>query len=157
MGTTSDILHYHSTFDDTWSLYQYYTESDYLWKCEPSVHSICLLDRTSDQAKVSTNFRIASLQPFHQLGTSPKSKLQDIYYSWFHQNSPEDGFFAIRFLQRNRSDSQLELLQNQEDSNSAWSTDIDEIDDTGDLSNDHLPLERHASNATQSSHLSTDS
>lgn len=60
MGTTSDILHYHSTFDDTWSLYQYYTESDYLWECEPSVHSICLLDRTSDQAKVSTNFQVAT-------------------------------------------------------------------------------------------------
>ena len=59
MGTTSDILHYHSTFDDTWSLYQYYTESDYLRECEPSVHSICLLDGTSDQAKVSTNYQIA--------------------------------------------------------------------------------------------------
>ena len=63
MGTTSDILHYHSTFDDTWSLYQYYTESDYLRECEPSVHSICLLDGTSDQAKVSTNFQIASRPP----------------------------------------------------------------------------------------------
>ena len=147
MGTTSDILHYHPTNDNAWSLSQCYIESTCLWKCKPTVPNICLLDRTSDQVKVSNYRLIVGALASYQFGTSSESKLQDIYYSWYYREPSQEGFFAIR--KRTRSDSHLELLENQEDSNTVGSIDIDDTE----ISH-HLRLERNASIATQSSHLS---
>ena len=147
MGTTSDILHYHPTNDYAWSLSQCYIESTCLWKCKPTVPNICLLDRTSDQVKVSNYRLIVGVLALYQFGTSSESKLQDIYYSWYYREPSQEGFFAIR--KRTRSDSHLELLENQEDSNTVGSIDIDDTE-----INHHLRLERNASIATQSSHLS---
>ena len=113
MGTTSDILHYHPTNDNAWSLSQCYIESTCLWKCKPTVPNICLLDRTSDQVKVSNYRLIVGVLALYQFGTSSESKLQDIYYSWYYREPSQEGFFAIR--KRTRSDSNLELLENQED------------------------------------------
>ena len=105
------------------------------------------MDRANDQVKVSNCRLIVGVLALYQFGTSSESKLQDIYYSWYYREPSQEGFFAIR--KRTRSDSNLELLENQEDSNTVGSIDIDDTE-----TNDHLRLERNASTATQSSHIS---
>ena len=105
--------------------------------------------------KIIESFRVYGfITVLYQFGTLAKSKLQDIYYSWYYRVTSKEGSFAIE--KRNRSESHLELLENQEDSNTHGSMDIDEIVEynSGNTSNDHLRLERNASTATQSSHLS---
>lgn len=76
-----------------------------------------------------------------------------MYYTWYYRDTSKEGFFA--FKKRNRSDSNLALLENQDDSNTLGNVDNEETVEY-DSANNQLRLERNSSSATQTSHISSE-
>ena len=76
-----------------------------------------------------------------------------MYYTWYYRDTSKEGFFALK--KRNRSDSNLALLENQDDSNTLGNVDNEETVEY-DPANNQLRLERNSSSATQTSHISSE-
>ena len=76
-----------------------------------------------------------------------------MYYTWYYRDTSKEGFFALK--KRNRSDSNLALLENQDDSNTLGNVDNEETVEY-DSANNQLRLERNSSSATQTSHISSE-